>query len=113
MNLPTSTCPCVDGPHRRFVTTKARYKCYISHDFPGGMSGGSVQNPMKFASFSKNSIHQLNRCGGFSLLELLVVIAVIAILSVLMMPAFNAIGQARSLEKAGADISAILEGSRV
>jgi len=40
------------------------------------------------------------RSYGSTLIEMLLVISVIAILSGLMIPAFNGIGQARSLEKA-------------
>ena len=67
---------------------------------------------MKSEPFFKSSFCQPKRHGGFSLIEMLMVLSVIAILSSLMMPTFNGIGQARSLEKAGADISSILEGAR-
>jgi prepilin-type N-terminal cleavage/methylation domain-containing protein len=50
--------------------------------------------------------------GAFSLIELLVVVAIVGILTALVVPAFNGIGSARSLSKAGADVLSILEQAR-
>ncbi len=61
----------------------------------------------------KNSPNSAHRHAGFSLIELLTVIAIGAMLASLSMTAFNRIGQAGNLTKAGHDITDFLERARM
>jgi len=56
--------------------------------------------------------HRSRTISGFSLVEILVVMAIFGILVGVTLPAFNNIGKAGSLTKAGADVASLLEQAR-